>query len=248
VGADNRIQILSVEVELRRTVLVSAGEEPRSGVRCQGGRRKLHGVKTIEVFADIWCPFAHLGIRRVIDRRVQLKREDVVLYVRAWPLELVNKAPLDPETTARHVHELRTQVAPELFRGFDQSHSPSTTLPALALAHAAYETDMRCGEAVSLALRNALFENGIDISHPASLSDIARSEGVEWLDVGDKKAVLADWQEGSTRGVKGSPHFFCGDADAFCPSLDISKDATGRLEVIPNLAVLDGFLESCFNG
>jgi len=205
-------------------------------------------VTIIEVFADIWCPFAHVGIRCVVERRVQLKREDAVLYVRSWPLELVNEAPLDPKVTSRHVQELRTQVAPDLFQGFDPNHFPSTTLPALAWVHAAYKKDMKRGEAVSLALRNALFEDGVDISDPAALSDIARAESIDSFDATDEQAVLADWHEGKERGVKGSPHFFCGAADAFCPSLDILKDATGHFEVERNMEVLDVFLESCFNG
>ena len=205
-------------------------------------------MKIIEVFADIWCPFAHVGIRCVIERRAQLKCEDAVLYVRAWPLELVNETPLDPKTTTDHVRDLRTQVAPDLFQGFDPNHFPSTTRPALAWVHAAYEKDMKRGEAVSLALRNALFESGVDISDPVALSDIVRAEGIESFDATDEQAVLDDWHEGKERGVKGSPHFFCGDADVFCPSLDIFKDGAGHLEVKRNMEVLDAFLEGCFKG
>ena len=204
-------------------------------------------MKVIEVFADIWCPFAHVGIRCVTDRRIELGREDALLYVRAWPLELVNDAPLDPTITARHVEELRTQVAPDLFQGFEASHFPTTTLPALAWVNAAYERDVKHGEAMSLALRNALFESGVDISDPDALLDIARSEGIESFDATNEHAVMADWAEGRSRGVKGSPHFFCGDNDAFCPSLDIFKDATGHLEVKRNMQVLDAFMASCFN-
>ncbi len=46
--------------------------------------------------------------------------------------------------------------------------------------------------------------------------------------------------------MKGSPHFFCGGLDVFCPSLDIARSGTGRLEVNPNLAALDAFLGGCF--
>jgi 2-hydroxychromene-2-carboxylate isomerase len=105
---------------------------------------------------------------------------------------------------------------------------------------------MKRGEAVSLALRNALFEDGVDISDPDGLADAVRAEGIESFDATDEQAVLADWHEGKERGVKGSPHFFCGDADAFCPSLDIFKDGMGHLEVKRNMGVLDAFLESCF--
>ncbi len=208
----------------------------------------LGSVTIIEVFADISCPFAHVGIRCVIERRAQMKREDVALHVRAWPLELVNGEPLDPATTARHIEELRTQVDPDLFRRFDPNHFPTTTLPALAWVHAAYDKDMKRGEAVSIALRNALFENGVDISDPGALSDVVRAEGVGSFDAADEQAVLDDWHEGRERGVKGSPHFFCGGDDAFCPSLDIFKDGSGRLEVRRNMDVLDAFLENCFRG
>ena len=41
---------------------------------------------------------------------------------------------------------------------------PRTSLPALALVAAAYRQSDRMGEAVSLALRDSLFERGRDIS------------------------------------------------------------------------------------
>jgi predicted DsbA family dithiol-disulfide isomerase len=202
-------------------------------------------MNVIEVYADVWCPFAHVGLRCVVERRARMNREDVHLNIRAWPLELVNRSPLDPETTARHVRELRSQVAPNLFRRFDPENFPQTTLPSLALAHAAYIKDMETGEAVSLALRDALFEEGLDISRLDVLSNIAKPLDVGKFDVSDERSILSDWHEGVRRGVKGSPHFFCGDSDAFCPSLDIAKDGSGHLEVSRNLDVLDAFLAKC---
>jgi predicted DsbA family dithiol-disulfide isomerase len=205
-------------------------------------------VKTIEVYADVWCPFAHVGLRCVVERRTQLGRQDVALDIRAWPLELVNGAPLDPETTADHVRDLRAQVAPDLFSNFDPEHFPSTCLPALACVHAAYRKDLRTGEAVSFALRDALFEKGLDISRQDVLSEVARANGVGPSDAADEKSVLTDWHEGVKRDVKGSPHFFCGDHDAFCPSLDILKVGKRHLDVKINLDDLDAFLSECFDG
>jgi hypothetical protein len=46
--------------------------------------------------------------------------------------------------------------------------------------------------------------------------------------------------------VRGSPHFYCGDVDAFCPSLDISRSKDGQLMVKRDTAVLEGFLANCF--
>jgi predicted DsbA family dithiol-disulfide isomerase len=203
-------------------------------------------VAVIEVFADIWCPFTHVGLRTVVRRRSELGRADVAVRVRSWPLELVNGAPLDVDATAAHVEDLREQVAPSLFAGFDPSRFPRTTLPALALASAAYRKDDGTGEAVSLALRDALFEEGRDISRPEVLASVARSHGLDDGEAADVSEVLTDWHQGESRGVKGSPHFFCGDLESFCPSLIITRDEEGRLHLDRNLEALDAFLEKCF--
>ena len=215
-----------------------------------GGRRGSYAqpVSAVEVYADVWCPFAHAGLRYVIERRAALGRQDVLLEIRAWPLELVNGAPLDPDVTAAHVRELRSQVAPHLFGGFDPNHFPSSSLPALACVHAAFRQDPRTGEAMGLALRDALFEKGRDISRPEVLSDISESLNVGPFGAADHEAVRKDWEDGVRRGVKGSPHFYCGDVSAFCPSLDISKSADGALTVKKDTDALDTFLANCFAG
>src|SRR5206468_3084962 len=48
----------------------------------------------IEVFADVRCPFTHVGLTRFVARRHELGRREPRLRVRAWPLELVNGEPL----------------------------------------------------------------------------------------------------------------------------------------------------------
>lgn len=202
-------------------------------------------MTVIEVYADIWCPFAHVGLRSAAHRRNEVVGADAVLRVRAWPLELVNGKPLDPRTTAEHVADLRAQVAPDLFAGFDPDHFPRTSLPALAVALAAYRQSDRTGEVVSLALRDALFEEGRDISRPEVLTRLAERHGVGPPGPDDDRAVLAEWRDGQARSVKGSPHFFCGGRDVFCPSLDIAKDNTGHLQIQRNIDALDRFLTEC---
>ena len=157
-------------------------------------------MTTIEVFADIWCPFAHVGLRAIEEQRARAGRTDVAIRVRAWPLELVNGAPLDPTVTGEHAEELRDQVAPTLFQGLDLDHFPTSTLEALALANRAYRSDLLLGERVSFALRDALFEEGRDISDRAVLDDLAHDLGVPMPDEADHAAVLADWHEGQRRG------------------------------------------------
>ena len=178
----------------------------------------------IEVFGDMWCPFTHAGLRMIHQQRSAAGRTDMVIWVRAWPLELVNGHPLDPRTTRDHAQDLREQVTPNLFSHFDIARFPSSTIEALALANRAYATDAHTGERISLAIRDALFEEGQDISDPMTLKRIGGMHGVAMPDKSDRDGVVADWHEGQRRGVLGSPHFFCGDENAFCPSLDITKD------------------------
>ncbi len=199
----------------------------------------------IEVFADIWCPFAHVGLRAVEEQRALSGRSDVAIWVRAWPLELVNGTPLDPQTTKEHAEDLRVQVAAGLFRYVDVEHFPRSTLDALALANRAYRTDLQVGERVSFALRDALFEEGRDISDPETLRLLARDLGVVMPDETDRSDVVADWREGKQRGVLGSPHFFCGDIEVFCPSLDITKDPFEGVSVVRDVSRLTQFLERC---
>lgn len=169
------------------------------------------------------------------------------MVVRAWPLELVNGVAMDPAKTAEHVRELREQVAPELFVGFDEVNFPSTSLPALSLAALAYKVDAPTGEAVSFALRDALFELGQDIADRSVLEELGGRFGVVLGTEIDLAAVHEDWQSGQARGVKGSPHFFCANADAFCPALEIERGAEGHLSMRRASSELEAFLEGCFS-
>jgi predicted DsbA family dithiol-disulfide isomerase len=196
----------------------------------------------IEVFADIWCPFTHMGLRMVAAQRDRSTRPDTVVVVRAWPLELVNGAPMDAEKTRANAAALRAQVAPDLFAGLDADHFPTSTLEALALVVRAYRTDPRLGERMSFAVRDALFEQGADISDHVVLAGIAELLGVPLPDDTDRATVRADWEDGRRRGVVGSPHFFAAGTDMFCPSLQITKDPVTGLAVHADATRLQQFL------
>jgi predicted DsbA family dithiol-disulfide isomerase len=199
----------------------------------------------IEVFAELTCPFTHVGLRRFVAERDERGRDDVVLRVRAWPLELVNGEPLDPAFVADEVAAIRDQVAPDLFAGFDPSSFPATSLPAFALAAAAYRHDDRTGEAVSLALRDLLFERGEDVADPELLVALAARHGLTVTDA-DRDAAPSDYAEGVERHVSGSPHFFTPVGTFFCPALDISHDDAGRMQVRADPAGFDTFVAACF--
>ncbi len=182
-------------------------------------------MSTIEVFADIACPFAHVGFRRFVAERTARSREDVQLHVRAWSLELVNGKPLEGAAVAGKVEALRDSVAPDLFRGFDADTFPRTSTLALRVAHGAYAQSIAEGERLSLLLRTALFEDGRDISDRAVLRDLwpDADASVESTDPGPE---VADWKDGKARGVTGSPHFFIDQDDFFCPSMTISHQGS----------------------
>lgn len=207
--------------------------------------RKI-GMTVIEVFADVACPFTHAGLRRFVDRRSELGRSDVTLLVRAWPLEIVNGQPLDPHFIAEEVEDIREQIAPTLFEGFTEASFPSTSLPALALAAAAYDKDLTTGEQVSLALRDMLFERGIDIADTGVLAGLSAEYEVP-VDLTDTGRVLADHAEGVSRGVAGSPHFFTPAGGFFCPALDVHRDTAGNLQISPDTAGMETFVAACFD-
>jgi predicted DsbA family dithiol-disulfide isomerase len=223
----------------------SGSPDPTSLTDSKDGSMNTRPGPTIEVFADIWCPFTHVGLRTIEEQRTRSGRTDVAIWVRAWPLELVNGAPLDPAVTKEHADDLRAQVAPNLFCHLDLERFPHSTLDALGLANRAYRIDLKAGERVSLALRDALFEEGRDISDPVTLESLARDLGVAMPDESDRAGVVADWHEGVRRGVLGSPHFFCGDADVFCPSLDITKDPVHGVSIVRDARRLTEFLDRC---
>jgi predicted DsbA family dithiol-disulfide isomerase len=185
----------------------------------------------IEVFAELTCPFTHLALRRIVQRRTEGGRVGPLLRIRPWPLELVNGEPLDPEHVAHEVIALREQVSPDLFAWFEVGSFPSTSMPGFRLVEAAYAVDDSTGEAVGIALRNALFEEGRNIADAEVIAGIAAAHDVEVPSEELDEAVRRAYEEGQRRGVEGSPHFFVAGWSAFCPLLDIRKDAHGELSI-----------------
>jgi predicted DsbA family dithiol-disulfide isomerase len=200
---------------------------------------------TVEVFADVTCPFAHVGLRRFVARRAAFGIERPILNVRAWPLEFVNGELLERELVAQHVDELRNQVAPDLFQGFDPDVLPMSSMPAFKLVAAAYEVSDVTGERVSLQVRDALFEHGRDISDPDVLRELAVRAGIPAQSRSAEQIVLRDYEEGRRRGVRGSPEFFLDGRGWYCPSLHI-ENVDGTLRIEPDLEAVESFLTACF--
>lgn len=203
--------------------------------------------RVVEVFADVGCAFSHLGLRRFVDARRRAGRDDVALHVRAWPLQLVNGKPIDPERMSQVVERLKEGPGAGEFTGFRREAFPSSTLPSMALAAAAYQEGLEVGEAVSLELRDLLFERGVDVGDASVLAELAERRGVAFDPPVAVAQVRADHREGVERGVIGSPHFFTPSGSFFCPALDISRDDAGALQVEMDEAGFGAFLDACFS-
>ena len=71
------------------------------------------------------------------------------MRVRAWPLEWINGAPLSSDLVRREAAALRASVSSELFKEFDGTTYPFTSIPAFGLVAAGYaidDGDRRSGE------------------------------------------------------------------------------------------------------
>jgi predicted DsbA family dithiol-disulfide isomerase len=200
----------------------------------------------IEVFAELACPFTHLALRRIVQRRRDDGLSEPHLRIRPWPLELVNGKPMDPQHVGKEVDALRAQVSPDLFTGFDEASFPTTSMPGFRLVEAAYAAGEVTGERVSLELRTALFEEGRDISDPEVLGIIASAHGVEVPGEDLDAQVERTFAEGKRRGVEGSPHFFVDDHSAFCPLLDIQKDDSGDFHLALDEGAVNDLLDDWF--
>ena len=121
-------------------------------------------MSTVEVFADVLCPFTHVGLHTLIDRRTERGLDTPRLRIRAWPLELINGQPLDPDHIAAEIVALRASVRPDLFSGFSTATFPNTSMTAFALTAAADRTgDPVLIEEVGMALRDAV-SSGVSTS------------------------------------------------------------------------------------
>jgi len=202
------------------------------------------GGALMEVFGDLTCPFTYASLKCFGRRRDERGLDHLAVRVRSWPLEWVNGRVPRPEVVTAEVEALRESVTPELFGGFDAAALPASSIAAFGLEAAAYERSEATGEAVSLALREALFEHGLDIADPAVLRDVADRFGV--VPPGperSKELVEAAYEEGRARGVQGSPYIFVGAGSGhFCPALRIERQGD-RFVVEPVPGAIDSVLD-----
>lgn len=81
------------------------------------------------------------------------------------------------------------------------------------MAAAAHRNGNRIGETVSLALRDARFEHGQDISDPEVLARIADDHGLPGAQPDDERQVLQDWEPAVVRKAAVAFHWFPSDSE-----------------------------------
>ena len=178
--------------------------------------------KTVVMFADIACPWAHAAVHRFHVTRDRLELHDAIrLDVRAFPLELIND-----QSTPKRILEAEIPVVgtmePDAGWQIWQARPdewPVTILPALEAVYAAKRQGLEASEELDRALRRALFGHSINISMQHEIIEVAESCPLVDTSVLEKvlidgearSAIFGDLEIAQTDQVQGSPHFFLSD-------------------------------------
>jgi predicted DsbA family dithiol-disulfide isomerase len=191
------------------------------------------GPRTIVVYSDITCPWAHAAVARLHETRDRLGLADTVRFDhRAFVLELANDRPTP--WTLLHA-EIPVLAAIEPAAGWRMWDAPPwqwpvSSLLALEAVQAAKAQSMRASEELDLGLRRALFAESrcitmrhvvVDVARDCASVDVSALEAA--LDDGRARiAVMEQWRGAEAAGAKGSPHLFLPDGtDVHNPGVEM---------------------------
>lgn len=182
----------------------------------------LPAPRTIIVFSDLWCSFAHIAVHRLHETRSRLGLDDTVHFDhRAFPLELFNGAPSPRPGTDSEVGGiacLEPDAGWQLWSAPDWTY-PTSTLPALEAVQLAKDQSNRASENLDRALRQAFWCNSRCIDNRDVILDVAQETGTidvdalaEGLDDGRARRRISDhFALAKTAGVLCSPHLYLAD-------------------------------------
>jgi len=178
--------------------------------------------RTIVVFSDIGCPWAHVAVWRLHDARRRLGLEETVSFDhRVFPLELFNSQPTPKDELAVEL-DACAALAPRA--GWQPWNAPEwtwpgTMLPPMEAVQAAKEQGLGAsalldrglrrafwGESRCISLRHVILEvaaecDGLDIEQLASAMDAGTA----------RHALFEQYEVAKTDLVNGSPHLFLTD-------------------------------------
>ena len=189
--------------------------------------------KTIVVYADIACPWAHLAVYRLHAARAKLDLGDRVLFdIRSFPLELFNERPtpkkgLDAES--RVLSGLDPEAGWQEWARPDYEY-PDTSMPALEAVQAAKEQGLRASEQLDRRLRVGFFGESRPISMRHEILAMATEcDAIEVAALADaldsgraRPAVMEQKRIAESDDVSGSPHLFLADGtDTHNPGIEM---------------------------
>lgn len=178
--------------------------------------------RTILVWSDIGCPWAHLAIHRLHEARARLELTDVVTFEHlSFPIELFNhsctrKAMLEAELPV--LGALAPTAGWQLWQRREWEW-PVTMLPPLEAVRAARLQGPKAADALDRALRVAFWGQSKCISMRHIILEIAEdcvtvdADRLETdFDAGvARHRVIEEWRRAAAGDVKGSPHLFLPD-------------------------------------
>lgn len=181
---------------------------------------------TIQVWSDLLCPFAYVGLLRLRRARERLGLDGVVrLEHRTFPLELFNgpHPRRGTDTEAVGLGQVEPGAEFRVWAAADDLY-PHTVLLAAESVHAANAQSLEAGEALDLALRRAFWTQSRSISHRQVILEVAAElpDGIidvtalaTMLDSGRHRAgVMGDFAISQTDAVAGSPTFRFADGSS----------------------------------
>lgn len=170
-------------------------------------------MPTIEVWSDLLCPFAYVGLLRLRRARERLGL-DVRVDHHTFPLELFNgpHPRRGTDTEAVGLGQIEPEAGFRVWTAADDLY-PHTVLLAAEAVHAASAQGLTAGEELDLALRRAFWTGSRSISHRQVILDVAAA--VPQVDVAEltaalddgryRKQVMADFAVASTDAIPASP-------------------------------------------
>ena len=177
--------------------------------------------RTVAVYSDLTCPWAHLAVHRLHATRQRLDLDEAVTFDhRAFPLEVFNERPTPWRILSAEVPVvggLDPDAGWEVWQAEPYTW-PVTSLLAMEAVQAAKEQGLRASERLDRALRAAFFAHSRCISSRHVILAVASAAGLdvpalqEALDDGRaRRTVFEQQREGAGGTIKGSPHLFLAD-------------------------------------
>jgi predicted DsbA family dithiol-disulfide isomerase len=179
-------------------------------------------MATIEMWSDLLCPFAYVGLLRLRRARSRLGL-DVRIEHHTFPLELFNgpHPRRGTDTEAVGLGQIEPEAGFRVWTAADDLY-PHTVLLAAEAVHAASAQSLAAGEELDLALRRAFWTESRSISHRQVILDVAAAippvdvdELTAALDDGrHRKQVMADFAVAGSDAIPASPTLLFADGTA----------------------------------